>query len=308
MTKPRPNLPSPVAPKAIGIYAYPGSQEAAVLGIRDMLQSGALEVARLSAPDVGRPLSALILPPRLGDGAPPPLSDDEAQWIRGLAAEGTVLCAVCVGAFLLGDLGLLDGRPATTHWALSDAFRARCPRPHLDTDRILIDDGDVITAGGLMAWVDLALHLLHRFAGPRAMSTVSSRFLVDPGGREQRFYRAFSPPLQHGDEAILKAQRWLQRHSTETVTVAQMAAEAGLTPRTFIRRFQTATGMKSRRYLQHLRVEHARRRLAESVQSQQEIAWAVGYEDASAFSAIFQSLVGLTPTAYRRRFQGHPEG
>jgi len=209
-------------------------------------------------------------------------------------------CSVCAGSFLLA------GRPATTHWALKARFAGRFPDVQLDTDRLLIDDGDLVTAGGLMAWVDLGLHLVHRFLGPDAMLATARQFLVDPGGREQRFYITFAPVLDHGDAAILRAQQWLQRHSGEPVDIARMAGAARLGERTFLRRFHRATGLRPTEYLQHLRVGKARYQLERSDLAIEAIAWQVGYEDPGAFRKIFQRLTGLSPNHYRRRFS--PDG
>ncbi|EDM80623.1 transcriptional regulator, AraC family protein [Plesiocystis pacifica SIR-1] len=302
----------------IGVLDYAGAQRAAVYGLVDLFtwaarlherRTGAsgLEVSRfeqaaLDEPDT--PLTAVVLPPSLGESPPGPIDEAVGAWLLRRHEAGTMLCSVCVGAFLLADIGLLDGRPATTHWALDEAFGQRYPEVELDCDRLLVDDGDVITAGGLFAWIDLGLCLVERTLGPATMLETARFFLVDPGGREQRFYRTFTPTLTHGDAQILKVQRWLQRNVGKPVNVAKMAKRAGLGERTFMRRFQRATGLRTREYLQHLRVGKARERLELSQDSLQEIAWAVGYEDAGALRKVFAELVGLTPAEYRRRLGG----
>lgn len=302
----------------VGIVVYPGVQEAAVLGLSDIFRFAgrvgrdrearpALDVLRIELsdqrPPPGPSLAVAILPPSLTAEPPAPVSDALRTWLLARHDEGTLLCSVCVGAFILGEVGLLSGRPATTHWALKDAFVARFADVQLDTDRLLIDDGDIMTAGGLMAWVDLSLKLIDRLLGPSVMLATARAFLVDPGGREQRFYASFAPVLTHGDAPILRVQRWLQTMVGEPVTVELMAEHARLSRRTFLRRFQKATGLKTSEYLQHLRVGRAREWLERTSMSQQEVAWAVGYEDVGAFQKVFVRLLGLTPTEYRRRFR-----
>jgi transcriptional regulator GlxA family with amidase domain len=300
----------------IGILHYPGAQAAAVLGLRDLLETAVrlhamsgveagLEVRVLAmesrAPRLTTPLTVVVLPPSLNTAAP--VRDAHlAGWLRRQHARGTILCSICVGAFLLAETGLLDGRPATTHWALEAEFAARFPRVQVDADRLIIDDDDVITAGGLMAWVDLGLLFVHRFLGPTTMLATARQLLVDPGGREQRFYRVFAPVFTHGDDAILKAQRWLAAKSGEKVDVPRMAAVAHLGERTFLRRFQSATGMRPTEYLQHLRVGKARELLERSNDSVEAIGARVGYDDPSAFRKTFQRLLGLAPSEYRQRF------
>jgi transcriptional regulator GlxA family with amidase domain len=253
-----------------------------------------------------RTLTALILPPSLGQDLPDDPGGSLRSWILDRHREGTLLCSVCAGGFLLAETGLLAGRPATTHWAAKARFAARYPEVLLDTDRILIDDGDIITAGGLMAWIDLGLLLVGRFLGPTAVLSTARLFLVDPSGREQRFYSTFAPVLDHGDQAILRTQRWLHHHSAERVDIARMAAVAHLGERTFLRRFQRAAGLRPTEYLQYLRVGHARDLLERSDLAVDEIAWRVGYQDPGAFRKILQRLTGLSPGEYRRRFAYPP--
>lgn len=316
-------MPTMTTPLTVAILDYPGAQAAAVHGLFDLLStanrlaagmdetSPSLDVQILSADGRRSPLlkaglSALILPPSLSSDRPT-LQDAELEaWIITRHAEGTLLCSVCAGAFLLAETGLLDGRPATTHWGLKDAFTARFPNVLLDTDRLVIDDGDILTAGGLMAWVDLGLKLIHRLLGTAALLATARHFLVDPGGREQRFYTIFAPCLAHGDKAILRVQHWLQKHGGTTVTVTEMSHRAHLSERTFLRRFQKATGLTPTDYLQHLRVSKARDLLEQSDRSLDEIAWAVCYRDTGAFRKVFGRIMGLTPGEYRRRFSVQP--
>jgi transcriptional regulator GlxA family with amidase domain len=225
-----------------------------------------------------------------------------ARWLTAQHARGAVLASNCGGAFLLAETGLLRGRSATTHWMFADLLQTRFPDLRVESEKIVIDDGDIITAGGLMAWTDLGMRLIDRLLGPSIMVETGRFFLVDTSGREQRHYGSFAPRLTHGDEAILKAQHWLQVRGARAVGVADMAREAGLEERTFLRRFKAATGIKPTEYAQSVRVEKARELLQFTKRTVDQIAWSVGYEDAAAFRRVFGRLVGLTPGDYRRRF------
>lgn len=326
MPRSRPNPAPRIA--EIGILVYPGAQLAAVHGLTDLFLTAsrlnaerdangvAIQVShwRLS-PDVTgversfhshnaapRRLTALIAPPSLGAGA----YDGEQTLLRWVSAQhdkGATLCSVCAGAFLLARSGLLAGRPATTHWSLAEKLAAQFPDIRVDADKLIIEDGDIITAGGVMAWIELGLRLVDRLIGPTVMLATARFFLVDAAGREQRFYSAFAPKLQHGDAAILKVQHWLQANAVKKLDVPKMAAKAGLGERTFLRRFQKATGLNPTRYLQLLRIGKAREALETSALPLEQIAWRVGYNDAGAFTKLFQANMGLSPSEYRRRFR-----
>jgi transcriptional regulator GlxA family with amidase domain len=137
---------------------------------------------------------------------------------------------------------------------------------------------------------------------PTIMLATARFFLVDPAGRQQRFYSSFAPQLGHSDKVVLKIQHWLEERSSEPVTVGTMATRANLSERTFLRRFHNATGLTPKEYMQHLRVAKARESLEFSNLAVNEIAWMVGYEDPGAFRKVFHRVMGLTPGAYRRRF------
>ncbi|WP_243443336.1 helix-turn-helix domain-containing protein [Psychrobacter sp. JCM 18903] len=218
------------------------------------------------------------------------------------AFDRVILSSVCAGAFLLGETGLLSKRKATTHWGYVEDFKQRFPDVELDVDRIIIEDGDIVTAGGAMAWTDLGLRMVDRFLGSQVMNETARMLLIDPSRREQCYYSAFSPNLTHGDTAILKVQHWLQRTNAQDIDLSTLANCAQLEERTFLRRFHKATGMTSTEYCQRLRIGEAKDFLQFSSSPVEQIAWKVGYSDASAFRKIFKRLVGLTPSEYRRRF------
>lgn len=311
----------------IGILLYPGAQLSAVLGLTDLLRIAArisredhrlrvfhLRVEDGSPPQVvfdsgpqapaqkTAPCEVLILPPSLEPPITAKAAAPLARWLGERHAEGAVLASVCAGAFLLGETGLLTKRAVTTHWTHAQALQDRFPDALVDTDRLMIDGGDIISAGGLMSWTDLGLMLVARFLGPVVMAETARMLLVDPPGREQRYYSGFVPRLTHGDAAILKAQHVLQASEGKEARLAVLAAEAGLEPRTFLRRFQKATGLTATDYAQRLRVAKAQELLQFGQQPIERIAWEVGYSDPGAFRKVFLRVVGLPPGEYRQRF------
>ena len=313
----------------IGLVIYPRAQMAAVLGLTDLFEVAnriADERGRAGAPRLrishwqmqshnGAPRrvfdtldgadeapAVLILPPSLSETISAQEAAPIVGWLRDHHAAGSVLGSVCAGAFLLAETGLLAGRRATTHWVYADAFRVRFPEVRVDTDQLIVDDGDIVTAGGLMAWTDLGLKVVDRLLGPVVMIETARILLVDSAGREQRYYSAFSPRLTHGDAAVLKVQHWLRETSANDMTLARLAALAGLEERTFLRRFRKATGITTTEYGQRLRVSKAREMLQFTALSIDRIAWEVGYGDTGAFRKVFSRIVGLSPGEYRQRF------
>lgn len=309
----------------VGLVLYAGCQMAMVHGITDLFAIASMFSAARGGPTIrvshwtmdaenrlarshdtapgepGEP-AIIIAPGRLTG---PPDAEEAApyaRWLLNRHAGGAVLASTCGGAFLLASTGLLAGRPATTHWAFADAFRARFPEVLVDPDRMVIEDGDIVTAGGLMAWTDLGVRLVDRLLSPTVMIETAKFLLIDPTGREQRHYSSFAPRLTHGDETILKVQHWLQARSGRPTSVVDMAQEARLEERTFLRRFKAATGLKPIEYVQHLRIGKARELLEFTRRPVDQIAWSIGYEDASAFRRVFHRILGLSPGEYRSRF------
>ena len=295
----------------IALVAYPGHQVSALLGLEDLLTLAAatsrsgggadLSVAIADPAHLPDPPEIAILPPNLS-GARGAADHALHDWLRAAHTQGTTLASVCAGAFWLGHAGLLDGRPATTHWALEDEFRTAFPAARLMPEHILIDDHDIVTAGGLMAWTDLGLHFVDRLLGPDILTRTARHLLIDPRGRDQRNWRSFRPNLAHGDTAILALQRRIAANPAADLTVTALAAHAAMSERSLHRRFRAATGLAPNAYVQAVRIEAARGRLERSRDAVADIAFAVGYTDTAAFTRLFRTTTGLTPSDYRTRF------
>lgn len=304
------NTPNPS--RHLALVAYPGAQMSALWGLSDLfallpnMTDGPLQAVTLSVVAPGslpeEPVDAFLFPPTI-QSARPTGGDPLLRWARARHAEGALATSVCAGAFWLARAGLLDGRPATTHWALETEFRKTFPQVQLRPEQILVDDHDVVTAGGLMAWVDLGLHLTGLWFGPALATRLARHMLVDPAGREQRHYSSFRPGLRHGDAGIMRAQQLIERDYAGPLTIPALANAACLSPRTFQRHFERATGRTPSDYVQATRIEKARAALEQTGRSQADIGWSVGYKDTAAFARAFRSVIGLSPGAYRSRFR-----
>ena len=312
----------------LGVLIYQGAQLAAVHGLTDLFgvanriaaehESAQLPLLRVSHwqvdahgtpartfdshPGPEQPMMAVLVPPSIAefteDQAPPAL----LQWLRLQHAGGTVLGGVCIGSIMLARSGLLDGRSATTHWSSAKSFATCYPAVRLEADKPIVDDGDLITSAGLMAWSELGLRLVDRLMGPSIAADTARFLVIEHSASASQCGSNFAPILRHGDGAVLKVQHWLQASGAVDVSVAAMAQEANLEQRTFLRRFRNATGLKPTEYCQHLRVGKARQMLEFTNGTIDHIAWTVGYQDPSAFRAIFKKITGLSPSDYRNRF------
>jgi transcriptional regulator GlxA family with amidase domain len=248
----------------------------------------------------------IIVPPR--ESIPLSMEQDRlaSDWLRNRHASGATLAALCGGVFLVAQAGLLDDRAATTHWACADDLARRHRAIRVDADQMVIDEGDLITAGGMTAWSDLGLILVERLLGFDTMIDTARFMMIDPPRRQQRFYRKFIPAMAHGDQPILLVQNWLHEKRPCGVSVHDMAALAGLELRTFLRRFHKATGHRPTEYCQRLRVESARAMLESTNAQIGSIAADVGYADPASFRKIFSRIMGLSPGDYRKRFGALP--
>jgi transcriptional regulator GlxA family with amidase domain len=225
------------------------------------------------------------------------------DWVRQQHRRGAIIASACSGAFLLAEAGILQGRPATTHWQLAERFRQRYPQVDLQIDRLLIDGGDYLCAGGASAHLDLAIYLLEKFGSEPLASACARMMLIDRSRREQGPFVRFRARKDHGDQAILPVQQWLDQNYQQRVMVKNLAGMAELNERTFLRRFRKATGEAPLEYLQRIRLEKAKQLLADSSQQLSLITRSVGYEDVSSFRRLFKQIVGISPTSYRQRFK-----
>ncbi len=244
----------------------------------------------------------IILPSVLGNIESLRQEKEAIAWLKAQHARGAIIASICAGAFLAAEAGILTGREATTHWQLADRFHQNYPKVKLQADRLLIDGGDYLCAGGTSAHQDLAIYLLEKFGSAELADACARMMLIDRGRREQAPYIRFRRQKTHGDEMIVAVQRHLEQNLTKRTTVVEMAQLAGMVERTFLRRFKKATGDTPLEYLQRLRIEAAKRLFERGEIRIDLITRAVGYADTSSFRRLFKQIVGVSPTVYRRRF------
>ncbi|MFH7042443.1 GlxA family transcriptional regulator [Paucibacter sp. JuS9] len=240
------------------------------------------------------------------DRAPHGRYGPEIAWLQRMHAQGALVASVCSGSLVLAEAGLLDGRSCAGHWAYRELFRRRYPKVDYCADSILRLDSEaqgVVTAGGVTAWQDLALHLISRYCGPEHALQTAKVYLLSGHEDGQLPFADRGLQIQDEDHAIKRCQQWIAEHVAQVNPVEAMTRHAGLTRRTFTRRFRAATGYLPMDYVHALRIERAKRIIeARQAGGLDAVASEVGYEDPSFFRRLFKREVGLTPAAYRKKF------
>ncbi|MFD5148690.1 GlxA family transcriptional regulator [Streptomyces sp. NPDC058401] len=233
-----------------------------------------------------------------GEPLPQALADALAH-IR----PGTRIVSICTGSEVLAAAGMLDGRPATTHWVHAPAFRRAFPRVELDEDVLFVDDGDILTSAGVAAGIDLLLYLVRADHGS-AVANLTARLCVVPpwrdGGQAQYIVR----PVPEPTVATTTATRaWALERLTEPITLAELASHARMSLRTFTRRFRDEVGMTPVQWLTGQRLEMARQLLESSDLPVDLVAHRSGFGSANSLRQHMRSALGISPIAYRRTFQ-----
>lgn len=223
-------------------------------------------------------------------------------WLRGRALEGRRFASVCTGAFLLAATGLLDGRRAATHWSHCAELARRFPAVRVEPDPIFVRDGPAWTSAGVTAGIDLALALVEQDLGRGPALAVARHlvvFLKRPGGQAQ-FSAALA--LQAGDDRFDALHGWIGAHLCEDLPLSVLASEAGMSGRSFSRRYVAATGHTPARAVERLRLEAARHLLSDSRLPVKQVAWRCGFGSEETMRRSFLRLLAATPQDYRARF------
>jgi transcriptional regulator GlxA family with amidase domain len=220
--------------------------------------------------------------------------------LRRQHARGAVVASSCLGALTLAEAGLLDKREATTHWSWATYARDVYPRVAWNTRKIVCDQGDLLTAGGYLATVDLALHMIAGTSSRALARELGRMMLADSARQHQSVYALRLTEPAASDGVLRDIDHWLDLRLREAPTAHEMAKHCHVSLRTFHRRFRDAYGVTPRKYLQLKRVEAVRRMLGESRRSVAQILADVGVSDVTSFRRVFRRELGYSPAEYRR--------
>jgi transcriptional regulator GlxA family with amidase domain len=223
-------------------------------------------------------------------------------WLHRWHKRGAAIASVCSGVGLVAATGMLDGKRATTHWALAAPFREKYPRVNWMPELMVTEDRGFYCGGGVHAALDLSLYLVEKFCGHEVAMQSAKAMLIDMPRAWQAGFAIVPLKTEHSDDAISKAQEWLHQNFHRNFPLDGTARRVGMSLRNFVRRFKQATGDSPLAYIQKLRIAAAKRLLESDHRTMQEISDAVGYQDPVFFRNLFQRHTGVSPSAYRRKF------
>lgn len=245
----------------------------------------------------------LFIPPTFGDTSKGILANAEAiPYFKRLHENGSSLASLCIGAFLLAETGLLNGKKCSTHWAHINEFRERYPDVEVEDGAIITEHDNIYSSGGASSLWNLILYLIEKFADREVAIMIAKYFALDIGRDSQSQFAIFRGQRNHGDADIQIVQDYIEKHYDDKITIEKLAGLINTGRRTFERRFKEATNNTPVGYIQRVRIEAAKLSFESSRKNVSEIMFNVGYTDTKAFRDIFKKITGLTPIEYRDKF------
>lgn len=246
----------------------------------------------------------LILIPALTGDLNEALKINQAfiPWIKRQHQNGAEVASLCIGAFLLAATGLLNGKKCSTHWLFASEFQQMFPETNLVADKIVTAEHRIYTSGGANSYWNLLLYLVEKYTD-RAMSVLAAKFFAVEIDRDnQSAFMMFNGQKSHEDEPIRQAQAFIEANVTEKILVDNLASKFSIGRRNFERRFKKATNNTPVEYIQRVKMEAAKKGLETGRKNVNEVMYAVGYSDIKTFRTVFKKITGMTPVAYRNKF------
>lgn len=223
-------------------------------------------------------------------------------WIIERYNNGAEVASFCIGTFFLASTGLLNGKTCATHWRFVNEFRKAYPNANLVDDRILTDDEGIYTSGGAYSYTNLVIYLVEKFAGREIAIMISKAFMIDIDRHSQSPFIIFSGQKMHDDDDIKKIQDYIEHNFRDKITVDQLATKFAIGRRSLERRFKKATCNTVIEYIQRVKIESAKKSFESSRKNINEVMYDVGYADTKAFRTVFRKTTGLSPLAYRNKY------
>lgn len=230
------------------------------------------------------------------------LNQEFIPWIKQQREKGAEVASFCIGAFFLAATGLLKGKKCSTHWFSAAAFRQMFPDVNLMDDKIMTEDDGIYTSGGAYSYLNLLLYLVEKFAARDVAILIAKTYVIDIDRTSQSPFIIFQGQKEHEDEAVKKAQAFIESNFREKITVDQLAQLLALSRRSLERRFKQATSNTIIEYLQRVKIEVAKKDFESSRKNINEVMYDVGYADTKGFRTVFKKVTGISPAEYRSKY------
>jgi transcriptional regulator GlxA family with amidase domain len=224
------------------------------------------------------------------------------NWVTRQYQRGAEIAAFCIGAFLLAETGILNGKTCSTHWGHAQELQEMFPEVVVQAENIVSVSNGIYTSGGAYAFTNLLVYLIERYGGRELALLTAKAFMIDVDKNNQSLFMIFNGQKDHGDEIVLKVQQQIEKNYAQNVSVAELADQQATNRRTLERRFRQATGNSVIEYLQRVRVERAKKVLEHPQHSVTDAMFEVGYVDAKSFREVFRKYVGASPLEYKKKF------
>ncbi len=224
------------------------------------------------------------------------------KWLNDMYSKKSIISSVCVGAYVLAQSGLLDGRYATSHWIVESLIKKNFPKVKLDVNKLIVEDRNIITAGGASAYIYLCLYIVRRFISSKAAYICANYLGVDAGKKSQQHYKDLTLIATNNDQDIERLTQWIKKNFSKNITLKDMSKKISVSERTLIRKFKKSTGELPNNFLQKLRVQKTKELLINSTDSFEHITYLVGYTNPSTFRQLFKKMTNLNPSEYRKLF------
>lgn len=225
------------------------------------------------------------------------------EWIKKQRIEHNAeIASLCKGAFLLAETGLLNGKQCSTHWTSQNLFIQRYPKVKLAPEKIISEDNGIYSSGGAYSFLNFMLYMIEKYYDRETAIEVSKISEIDIDRIEQSQFMVFNGQKDHQDEAVLEAQEFIERNYQQKINIEEIAKRVNVSGRNFIRRFKKATANTPLEYVQRVKIEAAKKLIESSTLHIQEVMFDVGYNDDQAFRKVFKKFTGLSPLAYRNKY------
>lgn len=224
-------------------------------------------------------------------------------WIKKQRQDhGAEVASFCLGAFILAETGLVDGKQCATHWAGSDFLKKMYPKVNVVSNKVVTEEDGLYTSGGAYSFLNLVVHLIEKYCGRDTAIFISKFFEIEIDRESQNQFAIFQGQKDHEDQVIKQAQRYIEGNVAHKISVQELAGMYSVSRRNFVRRFKKATQNTPLEYIQRVKIEAAKKRLESTQNNVAEVMFGVGYSDQKAFRSVFKKYVGLSPVAYKSKY------